>query len=304
MESSSPDVTVCIPAYRSGDFIESTLVALSRQTYSNFRALISIDGPDETTEAVCCRVAAADPRFEVIVQRDRLGWLGNTNALFDKVTTEFFFILPHDDFIAETYIEELRRAAVTHPQAVNVYCDMERHGRRNDVRSTPGLDGPFLERIESLFSALTEAVSWRGLTRSSVLSAGYRMRSNGFDSYNSHVVWVLTLLCLGPFHHVPKPLYRQWERKDENSVTTGWRAWTPERRYSAMAEHTLQCIETVSTVGNADAADRHALVLLLLMRLLARARWVDPPPKPGDAPIIDHHLLRAAELLARINGLG
>lgn len=303
MEASPPDVTILVPAYKSGDFIERTLAAARRQTFPHIRVLISIDGPDPGTEAVCRRFSDADPRFEVILQNDRLGWLANTNALFDRVATEFFFILPHDDLIADNYVETLRAEALAHPEALVVFSDMHRSGYRGEnIASTPGLDGPFLSRLTALLSAPTEGVAWRGLTRSSVLADGLRMRTNDFDHYNAHALWVLTLLCRGPFRHVPLPLYRQFERKAEGSVTIGWRSWPAERLYAAMAEYTLQCIETVSKAGDANPADRHALVLLLILRLLAHPSAFRAVT--AEWPSIDRSLIRAAELVARMQGLG
>lgn len=302
MEAGLPDVTVCIPAYNSGDFIERTLAAARRQTYAHIRVLISIDGPDPGTEAACRRFSDADPRFEVILQNHRLGWLANTNALFDRVATEFFFILPHDDVIADNYVEVLRTEALAYPEALVVFSDMHRSGyRRDDVISTPGLDGPFLERVMALVSAPTEGVAWRGLTRSAVLADGLRMRDNAFDNYNSHALWVLALLCRGPFRHIPLPLYRQFERKAEESVTIGWRSWPADRLYAAMAEYTLHCIETVSEAGDASPADRHTLVLLLILRLLAHPSF---KAVADEWPSVDRYLIRVAELVARMQGLG
>jgi hypothetical protein len=302
MQPRDPDVTVLIPAYRSGDFFESALESVRRQTYPNFRAVISIDGPDARTEAVAGAVADTDPRFEVVVQPERLGWLGNTNALFDRVATEFFFIFPHDDLLHDTYLENLRHAALQHPQAVNVHCDMERVGRTDDLLMAPDLSGPFLARVTAMLSAGAEGVPWRGLTRRSALDGGLRMRGNAFDSYNAHSLWVLALLCLGPFRRVPLPLYRQRQRHDDRSVSVGWRAFSAERRHSAMTEHTLHCMETVSTLGTHPPAERQATILLLLLRHLARPEPLDARA-PIEGPGVDRHLIRAAELLARLYGL-
>jgi hypothetical protein len=303
LEAAPPDVTVCIPAYKSADFIARTLAAVARQTYRNIRALISIDGPDPATEAVCRRFSAEDPRFEAIVQTERRGWLDNTNALLDRVTTEFFFILPHDDLIADNYVETLRAEALTHPEALVVFCDMQRSAwGREDIIRTPGLDGPFLARVTALFSAPTEGVAWRGLTRSSVLADGLRMRANDFDNYNGHALWVLELLCRGPFRQVPLPLYRQMDGNKEASVTLHWRSRPSDERYAAMAEYTIQCIQTVSMAGTAEPADRQALVLMLILRLLVHPSAF-AADTTGGSPSVDRYLIRTAELIARMQGL-
>ena len=301
MNPGSADVTVCIPAYRAGAFIGRTLEAVRVQTYGNLRIVVSVDGADPDTEAQCRAAAAADARLEMIVQPEPLGWLGNTNALLSRVSTDFFFILPHDDTILPDYVETLRREALAHPQAVITFCDVTCVGLTDDIRSTPGLDGSFVERLGAMLSTPHEGVAWRGLVRRSV--AGSRlMPNNAFDGFNAHVTWLLELLCLGPFHHVPQRLYLRWRRDDPDSVTTRWRAWSPDRRYSAMAEHTLQCIQVVSAAGEADPDERRAIVLLLLMRLLANrsgklAAAAAPEPK------VDLDLMRLSELIGRLHGL-
>jgi tetratricopeptide (TPR) repeat protein len=297
-----PDVTVCIPAYKAGDFIGRTLSAVARQSYRNILVLISIDGRDPATEAACRRFCQEDRRFEMILQSERRGWLDNTNALLDRVATEFFFILPHDDMIAETYVETLRAEALAHPEALVVFCDMQRSAwGREDIIRTPGLDGPFLTRVAALLSAPTEGVPWRGLTRSHVLAEGLRMQPNAFANYNGHALWVLNLLCRGPFRHVPLPLYRQMDGNAEESVTLGWRSRAKDERYAAMAEYTIQCIQTVSTAGEASPADRQALVLTLILRLLAHPSAL--AVASNDWPSVDLTLIRTAELIARMQGL-
>ena len=301
MSAGSADVTVCIPAYRAGDFIGRTLDAVRRQTYGNLRIVVSLDGPDADTEAQCRAAAAEDDRLELIVQPEPLGWLGNTNFLIGRAATDFFFILPHDDTILPDYVETLRGEALAHPEAVITFCDVTCVGLSDEIRSTPGLDGSFVERIGAMLSKPHEGVAWRGLVRRSV--AGSRlMPDNDFDGFNAHVTWLLELLCLGPFHHVPGRLYLRWRRDDPDSVTTRWRAWSPDRRYSAMAEHTLQCIRVVSTAGRADPGERRALVLLLLMRLLAN-RSGKLAAAAGPEPLVDLDLMRLSELIGRLNGL-
>ena len=295
------EVSVLIPAYRAGAFIGRTLDSVRAQSHQRLRVLISIDGRDEATQAVCQAAADADPRFEVEVQDEPLGWLGNTNLLIGRARSEFFFILPHDDTIAPDYVAALLQEAQAHPDAVIVYCDVECFGLSGEVRSTPGLDGPFAERAAALLAAPNEGVAWRGLVRRS-LAAGALMPDNAYDGFQSHVAWLLELLCRGPFRLVPRALYRRWRRDDPDSVTTRWRGWPAERLYAGLAEHTVQCMRIVAASGEADPQARHRLVLLLLMRLLAHP-YAARAARSAGAQGVDTALARASELVGAALGL-
>jgi glycosyltransferase involved in cell wall biosynthesis len=70
-----PRITVGLPVYNGTDLIGKCIECLQQQTCGDFEAIISVDGNDEETAAVC-RPFLADPRFRMIIHRDRLdlGW--------------------------------------------------------------------------------------------------------------------------------------------------------------------------------------------------------------------------------------
>ena len=82
-------VTVCVPAYNAAGWIADTLDSIAGQTFADFRVVISLDRSEDESESVCRRYLA-DPRFELVVQPNRLGWVGNVNALIARVETPFF----------------------------------------------------------------------------------------------------------------------------------------------------------------------------------------------------------------------
>ena len=76
-----PSITVLIPAYKAASFILPVLKSISTQTFEHFVAFISIDFEDDRTHEICTIHAKSDPRFSVIRQPKRLGWVGNSNKL-------------------------------------------------------------------------------------------------------------------------------------------------------------------------------------------------------------------------------
>jgi hypothetical protein len=302
MSSELADVTICITAYKSGAMIKPTLASVCAQSFRNFRVLISIDGPDSGTEEIC-RSYLDDSRFEIVVQPARLGWVGNTNALLDRVSTEFFFILPHDDIIRPQYIETLRRQALARPDVINTYSDLEIFGSTSEVKSTTGLDGPLFSRVRNLLASPHQAVPWRGLTRRSVLDRGVRMQHNECNGYNSHITFILAQLCLGPFHRVADALYLHRTRADEDSVRVGFRSWSSQQQYEAMTAFMAQCVQTVAAAEVEDRRQHRALVELLLLHHSTLKATQDALRAPGQRAG-DYCTAAAADLLARVVGIG
>src|SRR5688572_9092751 len=97
-------ITVCVPVWNGASFVAETLECVRRQTQTDLRVLISDDHSDDDSAAVC-QTFESDSRFEVVVQPERLGWVGNVNWLLKRVDTPFGCILPHDDLITPDYLE-------------------------------------------------------------------------------------------------------------------------------------------------------------------------------------------------------
>ena len=60
-----------------------------QQTFGDFETIISVDGGDLETAAVC-RPFLSDPRFRMVVHSERLDWFGNFNWLLQQPLNEFF----------------------------------------------------------------------------------------------------------------------------------------------------------------------------------------------------------------------
>ena len=265
------DVTVCVPAYKSAAMVGETLSALQAQTYDRLRIVVSVDAsPDDTLEV--CRSFTADPRIEVIGQPQRLGWIGNTNAVLAQVQTELFFICPHDDLPSPTYVERLRRTLLQRPEAIGAYCDVQAIDG-DQIGAVTGLDAGPVERILALCEEKHGGVAWRSLNRSVVLQQGLRMLDNPYQGYNAHRTWLLELLGMGPMIRVGSPLYRRRVRFDQDSVIQSWKAWPDHVRSAAAVEHTAQCLGILAgmRLREEDRLTLQTACILKMLDLLPRS---------------------------------
>jgi glycosyltransferase involved in cell wall biosynthesis len=111
------EVTICIAAHNAADFIEGTLQSAIDQTHDQFKILVSVDpGNDHTSEVV--RKIWKGKKIKIFLQKQRLGWVGNTNFLLNQIRTRYYMILPHDDLIEKEYLTVLMDELKQNPRAV------------------------------------------------------------------------------------------------------------------------------------------------------------------------------------------
>jgi glycosyltransferase involved in cell wall biosynthesis len=207
---STPRITVGLPVYKGVDFIGKALECLQQQTFSNFEAIISIDGNDTET-AAACRPILADRRFRMVVHPGRLDWFGNFNWLLQQDLKEFFCYRQQDDTTSRDFFEVLLRVADKEPRAAAVYCDCRNFGGGGDVDIVHSIKGE--EPIERLFEFITRLpnigppVPIRGLIRSTAIQQAGLVRSDEFRAAWQVFGWLARLLQWGHFRRVAEPLY-------------------------------------------------------------------------------------------------
>jgi glycosyltransferase involved in cell wall biosynthesis len=204
---STPRITVGLPVYKGADLINKCLDCLQRQTFGDFEAIISIDGGDAET-AAACRPFLADPRFRMVVQSERLDWVGNFNWLLQQDLREFFCYRQHDDTTAPEFFEVLLQAADKEPNAAAIYCDCQFSGGRDDIEIAPSINGEPLERMFHYIEHVPlSAAPVRGLIRRAGIRQAGLVRSEEFRAGMEVFVWLAKLLRWGCFRRVIKPLY-------------------------------------------------------------------------------------------------
>jgi Glycosyl transferase family 2 len=206
---STPRITVGLPVYKGADLISKALVCLQQQTFGNFEAIISVDGNDNATAAVC-RPFLTDPRFRMVVHQERLDWVGNFNWLLQQDLKEFFCYRQHDDTTAPQFFDVLLQVADKEPDAAAVYCDCQHVGGRKDIEIVPSIRGEPLERMFQYIARLPHIgapVPIRGLVRTPAIRQAGLVRSDEFRAAWQVFGWLANLLRWGGFCRVAEPLY-------------------------------------------------------------------------------------------------
>jgi hypothetical protein len=253
-----PTITVCIPAYHVGSFIEETLDSVLAQSFGDFVVEIAVEPPAaEILRAV--EPFLADSRFRTVENPARLGWDANIAAQLNRVQTPYFTVLPHDDKLHPEFFAKLLPAVEGRPDATIAYCDTQRFG--GDL-SPVTLDlpewGTADERLLAFYLGGAEGTPWRGVARSAVIQTVAGFPVDGHCGFAVECEWVLSLLLAGPTLRVAEPLYLKRIHLTEvmSASRARLRDRSREQLLAAMARHRARMLAPVPSLRSDTATGR------------------------------------------------
>lgn len=101
-----PLVSVVIPAYNCGRYLERCLQSLVCQTYRPIEAVVVDDGSTDETSRIADEFARCDQLDStVVIHQENKGGAGARNRGVDEASGEFVFFLDADDYLDEDCIE-------------------------------------------------------------------------------------------------------------------------------------------------------------------------------------------------------
>jgi glycosyltransferase involved in cell wall biosynthesis len=244
MNARTLGVTIGVPIYRGEKYLEEALRCIQAQKHRDFEVLMSLDGADPVCEDICAKFLK-DSRFKLVIQPQRLGWVGNLNWLLAQVTTEFWYFHQQDDLTEPEYIEVLLEHARQNPDAALVYSDLLPMGRIEGTFVQPSsVRGatPYIRMMSALHEQFP-AFAFRGLTRLNALREAGSIPTNEVDDFGVDTCWLTAVARAGELLHVPRPLYRK--RYHERNTESKWWAWPQQTRLGAWAVHCVNMLEQV-----------------------------------------------------------
>jgi glycosyltransferase involved in cell wall biosynthesis len=271
-------VEALVPAWQSADFIQPTLDSLSAQTHPEFSVRISVDRCDDDTFTICERHAKADPRFHVVRQQERHGYVGNCNFLLGEASADHVLFAFHDDILAPTYVEKLSAALDRRPDAVLSFSDLEVN-HVNGVRETcdfTELDG-LPSRVERGYRMLMSQGNWwapnRGVFRLVPARAIGGLKLHGAGEFSADRPWLFRLSLLGEFVRVPETLCFKYYKP--GSLSLGWE-FSPQQGFELGASLLRELWNSELT-----AAEKLALAGPQTKRMIAQARLLEDQAEPA-----------------------
>ena len=268
-------ITVCVPVYNGAAFVMETLQHIAAQEFADFRALISVDrGDDDSLEI--CRTFAADPRFEVVAQSERLGWVGNCNALIARVDTPMFCLTPHDDLLDPRFLAVMHDALMRDHEVCCAYSDIEMFGGLSGVIAQPGVRGSKQHRLLDVLLNHYPSVAFRGLVRRRDANDRPFLSRGTPNDFAADTAWLVTLASRGHLERIPQLLYKK--RYLSSSVHAGWQKGPRAACLSEYAYLIAHCTQLALSETD-NVTERHEILVAGRLRASGYTRlpgWGSP----------------------------
>lgn len=241
-----PLISICVPAYKSQNTIQETLLSATRQTIDDVEIIVSNDGGHRTIEL---EEFETNPKIRLFQNNRRFGWVGNSNFVLSKARGKFFMILPHDDVLDPEYAEECISVLEQNKDVFAAYSDIKTE--RSTLCATE-IIGSIEERIIDVMRNRYNGFSYRAvMPRNSKYWPNLRLRPNLPTDFCVDTTWILQQACFGELRKVAKPLY--WKRSHERSTGKTWRNLSRAELDSAWRRHCTQMGEIAAVrLDNAE----------------------------------------------------
>jgi glycosyltransferase involved in cell wall biosynthesis len=134
---SRPAISVLIPSYNHGRFLEQTIGSVLSQTCEDFELLILDDGSTDNSWAIIERFAAVDARVRAW-QQPNAGLVSTLNRLLDAAQGEFIAQIDSDDMWLPQRLAWGLRDMAENPGLAAAFCSFVRIDA--DTQLTGGID--------------------------------------------------------------------------------------------------------------------------------------------------------------------
>ncbi len=105
-------VSVIVPVYNAGQYLEKCLSSISLQTYGNIEIIVVDDGSTDGSGDVIRSFSSADIRFRCVFRENR-GVSASRNLGVSMAQGDYLAFVDADDWVEPDYIEKLLRLAVS-----------------------------------------------------------------------------------------------------------------------------------------------------------------------------------------------
>jgi glycosyltransferase involved in cell wall biosynthesis len=199
-------VSVVIPAYNAGSFIERTLDSIRLQTYFSYEVVVVDDGSsDDTKSVVDAYLARHAVRGRCIRQTNKKIAAARNTGMRAAVGT-YIALLDHDDLWEPQKLARVMREFETHPE-VDLICHalgVSQNGKRTGIFHVSPAVPDMYERL--LFSGKTlVSPSAAVFNREKALAIGGFDENPGFNTVEDYDFW-MRFSRVARFHFIDEVL--------------------------------------------------------------------------------------------------
>jgi len=122
-------ISICVPTYNGGKYIEACLQSIYEQTYTDFEVIICDDCSNDDTLEIVNAFKGKDSRIKLFINENNLGLVGNWNRCIELASGEWIKFVFQDDLISNTCLEEM--LAATNKDTQMVVCERDYFFEKN-----------------------------------------------------------------------------------------------------------------------------------------------------------------------------
>ena len=116
-------VSIIVPMYNVGKYIEQCILSIVNQTYHNIEIILVDDGSPDESGKIADEYTARDNRIKVI-HKANAGVSAARNSGLDTATGDFVCFSDGDDYVMPNYVEHLLNLCLTYDADVAYTVDM------------------------------------------------------------------------------------------------------------------------------------------------------------------------------------
>jgi len=134
--NTNPMVSVVMPCYNDGRYIQESVASVKAQTYPNVELIIIDDGSDDSDTIATLNVLAKEANVQVL-HAAHVGPSAARNAAIREARGKYILPLDADDTIDPTYIEKAVNILESHKDTGVAYCEADLFGAQSGKWDLP-----------------------------------------------------------------------------------------------------------------------------------------------------------------------
>jgi glycosyltransferase involved in cell wall biosynthesis len=229
-------VSVCLPVFNGEQFIAEALDSILSQTFRDIEIIISDNGSQDRTQAICQSYADKDDRISYYRAVKNRGPAWNFNTSYEKATGEYLKWTAHDDLCEPDFLERAVAVLDAEPDVVLCHAKWARIDENKAViEHLEKLPDYEQARASDRFGSLIHmdqrhhsGVEIFGLIRMSALKAINQPPIGNFAHGDRLTLAALSLM--GRFHRLPEPLLLNRTHAGRSMVFDPKRTWRGHTR--------------------------------------------------------------------------
>lgn len=197
MTYSPPIVSVVIPCYNQGQYLDEAVESALSQTYQNFEIIVINDGSTDP-ETIEILKNYQKPKTRII-HTENQGVVAARNQAIEASQGKYILPLDADDKIGSTYLEEAVELSEANDNLGIVYCEAEFFGEQSGKWELPKYNFPNILLGNMIFcSGFFRKSDWQQVN-------GYN--PNMVDGWEDYDFWLSIIELDREVYQIPKILF-------------------------------------------------------------------------------------------------